>query len=369
MSNSYYTKYPFTKEAIEHLKTLEIDIYSLSEKYPEVLDAAVENIEFILEKGEYTKKNLYPTENFLVYPTTKMLIEIIKNDFLRYKFADVVSKRTSKLLSKENPDFIKNIAENTFNWILLFNDLELEGHYDCKMKFHDYLSVAPNFRDSTWKLINRRIEAGWVFLKKQEIIRLISEKVKQNILKKPISEKELPKIPLNIEEKVNYLQNIVQKYKSTVDIEFREKLVSSKETYPPCIRNILIKLKNGENLDHTSRLVFTFFLLNIRKSVEELIDLFKTQPDFNEKKTTYYIEHAAGLRGSGTQYSSYGCAKINTYGLCREEEDFWCQTKKIKHPIQYFERKNWKIQNVIIPKILAFPLLITSNKKYERYFY
>ncbi len=369
MSISYFKKYPFTKEAIENLKNLEIDIFSLSEQHPDVLNTAVENIEMILDKGEYNEKELYQNEEVLVYPISKMLIELINNDFLRYKFADVVSKRTSKLLSKENFNLISNIAINTFDWKLSVDDLDLNIQYDCRIKFNNYLSVAPNLRDSIWKLINRRIESGWVYLKKQEIVRLISEKVKQDIIKRPIKKKELPKIPTFLEDKVENLKQFAQKYESKIQSGLKGKLITSKETYPPCITGILTELKKGVNLDHTSRLVFIFFLLNTEKPIEEIVDLFRTQPDFNEGRTTYYVEHAAGERGSGTKYSSYGCPKIKTYGLCKEEEDFWCHTKKIKHPMEYFQRKNWKIQNVIIPRILAFPLLIISKKKHERHFY
>ncbi|MFX1451043.1 MAG: hypothetical protein ACFFCM_09385 [Promethearchaeota archaeon] len=369
MSISYYKKYPFTKEAIEHLKNLEIDIFSLSEQHPDVLNAAIENIEVILDKGEYSEKELYQNEEILIYPICKMLIELVDNDYLRYKFADVVSKRTSKLLSKETSNLINNIAKDTFEWDVSFDNSDLQPKYDCKIKFHNYLSVAPNFRDSTWKLVNRRIESGWIYLKKQEIIRLIAEKVKQDIITKPIIRKEFPQIPDFIEEKVKYLQNFSQKYKSKLQSSFKGKLITSKETYPPCITTILTTLKKGVNLDHTSRLVLIFFLLNAEKSVEEIVELFRAQPDFNEQKTTYYVEHAAGKRGSGTKYSSFGCAKIKSYGLCKEEQDFWCNSGKINHPLRYFDRKNWKIQNVIIPKILAFPFLITSKKKSERTFY
>ncbi|MFX0139114.1 MAG: hypothetical protein ACFFDN_36065, partial [Candidatus Hodarchaeota archaeon] len=117
------------------------------------------------------------------------------------------------------------------------------------------------------------------------------------------------------------------------------------------------------------RLVLIFFLLNAEKTIDEIVDLFRAQPDFNEGKTTYYVEHAAGKRGGGIKYQSFGCPKIKTYGLCKEEQDFWCHMKRINHPMKYFERKNWKIQNVIIPKILAFPFLITSKKRSDRTFY
>ncbi|MHA1298468.1 MAG: hypothetical protein ACTSO9_03390, partial [Candidatus Helarchaeota archaeon] len=257
---------------------------------------------------------------------------------------------------------------NTFNWSLEFGDFEFEGDFDCKLKFNNYLSVAP--RDSNWKLINRRFEQSWVYLKKREIVRLVAEKVKRDLIKKSISRGELPEIPNFLEEKIKYLQNKAEKYRASISSKFTGKIITSKETYPPCIRAILTKVKEGENLDHTSRLIFLFFLLSIGKSIEEIVNLFRAQPDFNEEKTTYYVEHAAGKRGSGTQYSSYGCAKISTYGLCRAEEDIWCrdESKKIKNPLNYFQRKNWKIRNVLIPRILAFPFVITSKKKHNRNF-
>ncbi|MHA1377273.1 MAG: hypothetical protein ACTSRG_02715 [Candidatus Helarchaeota archaeon] len=366
MSTSYLIKYPFTKEALKHLQTLEIDIFSLAKNYSEVFESAVENVEMILDNGEYITKKLYPGDEVLLYPITKMLIEIINNDFLRFKFADIVSKRTQVFLSKESFDLIGNIAVNTFNWKLLFGDFEFDSKCDFKLKFNNYLQVAP--RDSNWKLVNRKLEDGWVFLKKKEIIRLISEKVKRDITKKSKNKRELPQLPPEIEKIVTQLQEKAQKYKRTIDLKFRGNIITNEETYPPCIREILTRLKEGENLDHTSRLVFLFFLLNIGKNVEEIVDLFKAQPDFNQQKTTYYIEHAAGKRGSGTQYSSYGCAKIRTYGLCRAEEDIWCrdEEKKIKNPMNYFKKKNWKLQNVVIPRILAFPFLITSTKIHHR---
>ena len=58
MSISFFKKYPFTKEAIDHLKNLEIDIFSLSEQHPDVLNAAVENIEMLFDRGEYNEKEL-----------------------------------------------------------------------------------------------------------------------------------------------------------------------------------------------------------------------------------------------------------------------------------------------------------------------
>lgn len=366
MSISYFVKYPFTKEAITNLETLEVDIFSIVDDYPEVFQTATENIEMILDKGEYIKTKLYPKDEVLLFPITKMLVEIINDNYLRFKFADIISKRTQNFLLKENLELISNIAINTFNWNLLCENIKFNDNYDCKLKFNDFLSVAP--RDSNWKLINRKFEEGWVFLKKREIIRLISEKVKKIIIKEPMNRREMPALPAEIEEKVNFLKEKALKYKNTFDLRFRANIITDEETYPPCIKEILSKLKGGENLDHTSRLIFIFFLLSIGKSIEEIVDLFRAQPDFNEEKTKYYIEHAAGKRGSGTQYFSYGCAKINTYGLCRAEEDIWCkdEEKKIKNPMNYFKKKNWKIQNVIIPKILMFPFLLTSPKKHNR---
>jgi len=66
---------------------------------------------------------------------------------------------------------------------------------------------------------------------------------------------------------------------------------------PPCIEKLRNKLIDGENLSHQARIALAVFFLNIGKSVEDVLELFKHSPDYNEKIAKYQIEHLAGLEG------------------------------------------------------------------------
>ena len=84
---------------------------------------------------------------------------------------------------------------------------------------------------------------------------------------------------------------------------------------PPCIQRIKERAERGDNLSHEERLILLFWWMNnVTQDVDELVSLFRNVPDFNEKKTKYYVEHAL-KKG----YRPFGCEKIKALGLCPVE--------------------------------------------------
>jgi len=64
--------------------------------------------------------------------------------------------------------------------------------------------------------------------------------------------------------------------------------------------------------------------------VEDLVNLFKTVADFDEKKTRYQVEHIAGLRGGHKFYMPPSCQEMNSLGLC--PTNLGCG---VKNPLNY----------------------------------
>mgnify|MGYP000284504932 CR=1 FL=1 len=85
---------------------------------------------------------------------------------------------------------------------------------------------------------------------------------------------------------------------------------------PPCMEAILEALKNGENLPHTARFAITTYLLWRGWDVDQIVDLFRTAPDFNEKITRYQVQHIAGQTGGRKQYAVPSCRTMSAWGLC-----------------------------------------------------
>ncbi|MEM0005476.1 MAG: hypothetical protein QXJ56_04610 [Ignisphaera sp.] len=109
-------------------------------------------------------------------------------------------------------------------------------------------------------------------------------------------------------------------------------LLFSENFFPPCMQVILRSLTSGENLTHHQRFALATFLINLDIDISELLQIFRSSPDFNERITRYQLEHLAGLRGSKRRYLPYSCSTMKTLNMCNSE----CG---VKNPLQYTYHK------------------------------
>jgi DNA primase large subunit len=111
--------------------------------------------------------------------------------------------------------------------------------------------------------------------------------------------------------------------------------VRDPSSFPPCIAAILSNLRDGVNVPHTARFAVTAFLLNIGLTEDEIIEIYKNSPDFDEERTRYQVEHIAGDKGN-VRYTAPSCDTMRTYGNCINSDDV-CE--KIMHPLSYYKLK------------------------------
>ncbi|MEM4003935.1 MAG: hypothetical protein QW836_10140 [Ignisphaera sp.] len=95
-----------------------------------------------------------------------------------------------------------------------------------------------------------------------------------------------------------------------------------KEVLAPCMLKILEDCRKGINLTHNARVALAAYLLNIGFSVDEAVEVFRTQPDFKEKITRYQVNYIASY-DNGKPLLPYSCAKMKEMGLCVRN----CSTK------------------------------------------
>ena len=105
--------------------------------------------------------------------------------------------------------------------------------------------------------------------------------------------------------------------------------------YPPCIKHAMEIINKGENLPHSARFMLATYMLAIGKSEEQVIEIFKNSPDYNEKITRYQVEHLAGMKGSHIKYSVPSCDRLRTEDLCYAVKE--CEN--LINPIQFGRRK------------------------------
>lgn len=196
------------------------------------------------------------------------------------------------------------------------------------IRWTHYVRYAP--QDPDWSMINKPVVKGWVLLRIDELERILEEAYEEKILK--LASREDVGYIINTLSKIEKISIILEKLRSYRPIAVRP--ATHGET-PPCMAAIIDALKRGENLPHVARFAIVTYLLKIGWDVEQIVDLFRSSPDFNEKITRYQVMHIAGQVGGRKEYSVPSCETMNSWGLC--PTNLGC---RVKNPIQYGRQRN-----------------------------
>jgi DNA primase large subunit len=197
----------------------------------------------------------------------------------------------------------------------------------CKLSVPDYLLRASKMYEQEWKLINRSVKDGYVYLDTDEAVRLIRNEL-SNLIYTRIKNMKVYEVPIIIKSKADELR---KKYSGRYVYRNQFKILE----YPPCIKHAMEIINKGENLPHSARFMLATYMLAIGKTEEEVIEIFKNSPDYNEKITRYQVEHLAGKKGSHIKYSVPSCDRLRSEDLCFAVKE--CEN--LINPIQFGRRK------------------------------
>jgi DNA primase large subunit len=321
--------YPFSREAAARVKETGYSLEGLLEEpnsQPRlsrlVRRRALDRVLGAV-RGEISDERAHPLAELLSYPLARVMVSCINDDLLVRRYALAEAKLAGK----------KMVREDRSDLLLLARDLDVFPQSDqngLRVHFSDYLKAAHKMHSPGWKLVNRSLKAGWVAVTDQELARLLEERAKERVGRG---------IPLPVPEEIcERLRPDLDRIEEELSAKRAEEKVDlgevTEDAFPPCIRGFLAQVASGSNLAHTARFALTTFLLAVGMTVDEVVGVFNTSPDFDEEKTRYQVEHIAG-RG-GTAYKPPSCATMATYGNC-PGEDRLCRW--INHPLSYYERK------------------------------
>jgi len=330
-------KYPFLADAGQYLKDqgfsleqfgTDPDLKSLIDKaYDRIMVAADGKIYKSDLIGDHvSKESALPREVFS-FLLAIVLLKLCGMHTLIKRFALAEARRAEKYLEKDlsniSDESKKELAIRVIDDLFSVQVEKIEDYFVISVS--DYLKHSINFHEREWKLINRHVENGQVFLTPHETVRLIRKELGTYINSKIINAKTPTMIP-GFEDSVNKLAMLSKK--------FVIHTVTTGE-YPPCVKHAIDVLEKGENLPHSGRFMLATFLLSKGQSVEQIAPLFKNAPDYNERVTLYQLNHLAGTSGSGTQYSCPSCEKLKTQSLCFATSE--CDN--IINPLQFGKKR------------------------------
>jgi DNA primase large subunit len=328
-------KYPFLNEASEYIRETHFDFQEFNRpEMKHIIERAADRLEREVAKGLPDEKlDRYDIE-ILTFLVTLMMVKSLGMEPIFRKHSLLEAMRVEKFLTE---DLVRERNEEKRRLLLssIFEELfgvnvgisEDDARF-FKVKVTDYLMRASHFHEQEWKLINRLVHKGFVYLDADETVRLIRSELGELIYSR-VKSMTLPILPETIKTRVNELSaKFAPQY-------YQYRRYRTQE-YPPCIKHALEEMNKGENLPHSARMMLATYMLAIGKSIEEIVLLYQNAPDYKEKVTRYQVEHLAGLRGSGTKYSVPSCQKLLTENLCFATEE----CNGIRNPVQFGRRTN-----------------------------
>ncbi len=309
----FAVKYPFTSLAREIVSRMGVSFDSLDQIY---IDRAIQRIKEDLSGGVRLNTNSKLTRvlevELISFPVAKILATLSNNSFLKKQFVAGESNALRRNLSVEDPDIIRQIAE------------ELGVHIsDSGIFFKNYLKYLPP--DDNYKLVYQEISKGYVKVSDDIVVDILAVAFSRKL------ESDLSKRIEGFDNLKHYLGEIaIPKsrqftYSGPVDAD----------AFPPCMKAILSDAVAGVHLGHNARFAIATFLANVGLDPDKIVDVFRKQDNFNERLTRYHIDYILGKKG-GNKRLPPSCEKMKLYGLC-VNPDSLC--KRVKNPLGYYRVK------------------------------
>jgi len=363
--------YPFLNESMEYIKQKEIEPIDALDRHSGILDRIRIIVADAMEnKEETTGFDLKDDaiEVIFLYPWIRIILGFLNKPRVTYKVANLISKHFSNLLEK---DLKKSEKGNNWKYwssstlLLIARDQGIiikpvpddqainlnTVPFPFCLPVLEYLKISAEFKSRDWKLVNRLLLGGYVFLKEQNILRMIEEKIKCKIseINPATKDESFRKKFMEDNKRKIFFDKLLDMIKNKMAITgiTDENLPIDDSSFPPCINAILDKNAKGINLTHSERLFLVYFLLTIGKSIEEVLDLFRNQPDYNEKISRYQVEFAAGKHGKQTQYKPHNCMTLESLNICKKADPIFgskkCTEPKtpFKNPLTFYRRTSW----------------------------
>ncbi len=354
-------QYPFSIEARQTSQKFARDLGNLASflDKPEnsfIVEAAEKRVYSALVNEEIELPSMQDPKEVLIYPTARLIVEEIGSPQLRARQAEVESKSVNKQLRQEDDSFVIDLCTSSFGW-----DVQLIGTlmeraklplqiktYDMKIRFENFLEVAPDFHAEEWKMINRYVERGWTLIRRRELDRLVSGRFKQIVLTGRL---EIPKLPRRLAEAVERIEIEMKSYIQQAEPFKIEGQVNS--AFPPCIQKMYDDSISGQvNLSHDARFALAAFLLRIGMSEKDVSDVFSHAPDRFDSLISYQVGHIAGKKSTVSEEQGYfptGCKKLRTNNLCpvANEETFDPLCEYIINPLSFYNIRAWEMSKNI----------------------
>lgn len=335
VSQTEAAKYPVFRGVQQHVGNTMIEDFILP-RNQHIVDRALMRIKQSLVSFEIGPPN-EELEEFLSFPIAMMYVMKIKDRYLSSRYAHAEAIRMYDYLRKEGEGKLIQVAGEQFDWDVqtlsqeeIDTEIGFSGRtFDLKVYFVNYIDGTKRFHEGEWKLGNRILKRGYVYVTQQQLARLL-ENIITDVLMTKLTEKMDIQMPQELQDRIPEIMEVLVRVKPDMGSDMPERVDENR--YPPCIKNMMKKLRAGINLSHNERFALTTFLINIGMNVDDIMELYENNsPDYRKDITEYQVNFLRG-KDEEIRYSPPACKALKTQGLCIAD----CH---VFHPLDYYKRK------------------------------
>jgi len=327
--------FPFLKKAQDHIKIRFSSLDSLfaDRKGGDLMSRATDRInESITPRKTFAPEvSDSADEEIAAYALARIIVSCVNDRQLIDRLTRYEAERAYFFLVSEeewNQNYRQEDGEYSRLCVTIAGEMGIRIAQD-RMSFADYVELVSPLHQDRFNLVNRRLDHGFVQIKKDERYELLRERIRV------LLRRDLPhKVPASICEQLS--PRVAQLKKAYQEQMLQQFGTIEEDAFPPCMRTLITALSEGINLTHAGRFSLTTFLHTVGMDANTIGQFYARSPDFDLEKTMYQVEHITGRGGSGTEYTTPACAAMRTNGLC-VHRDSLCE--KVNHPLSYYKTK------------------------------
>jgi DNA primase large subunit len=317
------SRYPILPETRQFFETFAVEEL---EGYAEATKLRITEALQRGEKGVLPREDAF--EDLLTFGLARVLCIAIGEPWLLKRWALAEASRMERFLHVETKELKEMVLKTVLN-IEAVDDRRLNDEFEYRIHFSKYLQLIRELSGPEWRLVNRMLTGGYVYLTEAEAVRLFRQRAYQMLSSvENVPKVKIKNLPPKLQEAAEDVMRELVKLRSSYAYETTTAPIPG--DWPPCMQAIRNRIADAS---HKELFTIAAFLVNRGYTTEQILMMLAERPDFNERIARYQVEHIAGLRGSRTRYRPPSCQTMKSLGLCVEDGKY-CP-RWIQNPLQY----------------------------------
>jgi DNA primase large subunit len=337
-----HARYPFFTAAREAVRETDVSLSALVSRDAPAVERARERVERALTEGTTAPEEPErwdPIDDLLSYPIARILVSLLDDGPAVEKYAAAEAATAAERFETDvaaDDDGLRSVERVRVTREEMLGEFDIDAEPERHrgtggdsdwfwLDLVRYLTLADPDWGADWRLVNREVRDGAVRVRQSELDRLLEEAIHRRVA---------DGLPFDVRERNPALADALDATVASV----RQLLtaghapttlpdVVDPESFPPCMRALVERARDGEALPPESRFALVGFLVALDLDGEAVASI----TGLDAEPTTTQVEFLSDREG--VQYPSPSCATMQAYGDCVNRDD---RCDRISHPLSYY---------------------------------